>query len=471
MKKKSFLTGRERELQEFAERYETAKAENAPFYMDADDLADLADWYAIRRKYEQAMEVTEHGLRLHPGNTALLVEQAYLYLDTQNREKAKAIAQTVTEECPEATILRASILLGEGKLEETELLLDTIEDKEDLANIVDVAYMYLDMGFPQKAEGWLARGKELYADDEAYLAVRGDCHFIQGKFEEAISCYDQLIDKNPYSAPYWFGLARCYFEQSMYDKAIDACDFAIIADEEFADAYLMKGHAFFQLDNDEEAAKWYREAEKLNATAPGFMHMFVGLNKVTKGEWADALANLELAIAEYNDNSIVSLSALYANAALCLHKMGKKRKAHQYCKKAHEQDSNDLEVYLIEGRIRLEEGDHERGMQQWQQLLNMAPYADTWHEIGMCCLEMGKLEFARQAFENVQKLEPDFEGINELLTSVYMVMGDKENFRKYNSICKHPFQLEKLEEIQKWLENNNQEDLAQMMKSIFKALK
>ena len=39
-----------------------------------------------------------------------------------------------------------------------------------------------------------------------------------------------------YSAPYWFGLARCYFEQQLFDKAIEACDYAIVSDEEFADA-------------------------------------------------------------------------------------------------------------------------------------------------------------------------------------------------------------------------------------------
>ena len=53
--------------------------------------------------------------------------------------------------------------------------------------------------------------------------------------------------------PYWFGLARCYFDQQMFEKAIEACDYATVADDEFADAYLMKGHSFFQLGNEESA--------------------------------------------------------------------------------------------------------------------------------------------------------------------------------------------------------------------------
>ena len=41
MSKKNLLSGRDKELQELAEQYEAAKAENKPIYLDADDLADL----------------------------------------------------------------------------------------------------------------------------------------------------------------------------------------------------------------------------------------------------------------------------------------------------------------------------------------------------------------------------------------------------------------------------------------------
>ena len=87
MSKKNLLSGRDKELQEMAEQYEAAKAENRTIYLDADDLADLADWYAVHHKYAMATEVVEYGLGIHPDNTALLVEQAYLFLDTQHKEQ------------------------------------------------------------------------------------------------------------------------------------------------------------------------------------------------------------------------------------------------------------------------------------------------------------------------------------------------------------------------------------------------
>ena len=45
MSNKNLLSGRDKELQELAEQYELAMSAKQPFYLDADDLADLADWY------------------------------------------------------------------------------------------------------------------------------------------------------------------------------------------------------------------------------------------------------------------------------------------------------------------------------------------------------------------------------------------------------------------------------------------
>lgn len=470
MSKKNLLSGRDKELQELAEQYEAAKAENKTFYLDADDFADLADWYAIHGKYQIATEVVECGLELHPDNTALLVEQAYLYMDTQKKDKAQQIIEQISEDySSEVKVLKANLLLSEGKIGEAELLLNTIEDKEDLANIVDVSYMYIDMGYPEKALTWIERGLQHYAEEEAYIAVTADCFFAKGMIEKASFFYNKLIDKNPYSAPYWFGLARCYFEQQMFDKAIEACDYATVADEEFADAYLMKGHAFYQLGNEESAMENYILAEKHKAISPDFLHMFIGLNKISVGNWKEGYEHLEQAI-ESRSADCPTLPSLYANAALCLHKMGKKRKAHQYCKKARDLNPEEIDAYLIEGRIYMEEDKFDKAVTQWALALEHAPYADTWNEIGTYSMEIGEMSYAKLAFERVKELEPDFEGINEKLTSLYMILKDKENFMKYNQLCEHPFQLQDLEKLEQLLMSEDKEDLAKLMKSIFNSL-
>ncbi len=237
-------------------------------------------------------EIAEYGLKLHPDSTELMIEYAYLHLDNGKKAKAREIIENLPDTySPEAKVVRAHLLLSEGKLDDAEQLLDTIEDKEDLANVVDVSYMYLDMGYPDKALAWLDPVKEEYSDEEAYIAVVADCLYGKGMTEEAIPLYNRLIDMNPYSAPYWFGLARCHFEEMNFNQAIDACDYALVGDDEFADAYVMKGHCFYQLGNEDAALEYYQKAEELHGLAPEFIYTYIGLCKVSKGEWKEGYEN------------------------------------------------------------------------------------------------------------------------------------------------------------------------------------
>ena len=51
-----------KELTEIIQRYEAAKAEKRQLYLDGDQLADIADWYATERKFNDAQEVINYGL-------------------------------------------------------------------------------------------------------------------------------------------------------------------------------------------------------------------------------------------------------------------------------------------------------------------------------------------------------------------------------------------------------------------------
>lgn len=467
---KNMLSGRDRELHELAKMYESAKADNKSIYLDADDLVDLTDWYMAQNNIESATEVLDYGLKLHPDHTQLLIEKTYLLLNNRDREEAKKVFEQIKDDySPEVTILKANFLVGEGKMEEAEQLLDTLEDKDDLDNIFDVAYMYIDTGFPQKAQVWIDRGKDKYEDSEAYLAITADCLHMQGLMEQAEVYYNKLIDRNPYSANYWFGLAQCYYDRNEFDKAIEACDFALIANEEFGEAYLTKAQSFYNLGNGEKALENYALAEKYKVLSPEFLHMVWGINKLSADSWAEALSHLEQAIECQGPNSTVT-SSLYAHAAFCLYKLGDKRKAGRYFNKAHKINPEDIDAYLIEGRLYLEEGEYKKAMKKWGTALDCAPTANTWSEIGMYSMDIGELEFAKKAFEHVKEMEPDFEGVNEKLASIYLLLKDKENFTKYNQLCKRPVQLDELEELEKILQEEDQTEMAQLMKNILDAL-
>lgn len=433
----------QQELDELIANYEAAKKENKQFYLDGDQLADIADKYAADRRFDEAQEAINYGLELHPAHTDLLIQQAYLYMDIMDIQKAKNVAECITETYnPEVKVLKAEILLNEGNLDKAEELLNSIDDKESFNTILNVSYLYMDMGYPEKALPWLTNGLKLYKDDEDFLAAVADCYRSGENTDKAIYFYNKLIDKNPYDPSYWTGLAKCHFNLQEYDKAIEACDFALAADENFGEAHTTKAHCLFYLENEEEAVHEYQLALQNNSLSPDLAHMFIGLAYANLEKWESSYKSYEDALNYIgNDNSPI-LVDIYSNMAFCLSKLGRYKEAHLLCKKALKKLPQSVDIYLQEGRIYLDEDNFEGAKRCWDLALRCAPEAETLMQIGGHSLDYGMVENARLCFEQAKNLDPEYPGINGRLASVCMLMSDHDGFYRYNQLAKNPINLE-----------------------------
>lgn len=452
MGRKNSPSERERELQNLIAQYEAVKAKNESLYLDGDQLADIADLYASERKFKEAQEVITYGLGLHPGHTDLMVEQAYLFLDLNQPQKAKEVAELITDTySSNVKLLLAELLLNEGKLDAADQMLDSIEEEEknDQGILVDIVYLYTDLGYPEKGVQWLKRGAEMYKDDEDFLAATADCYGAAGAeyIEQAIVVFNKLIDKNPYNPAYWVGLAKCQFATKDFDKAIESCDFAIAADEDFGEAHIIKAHSLFHLENIEGAIVEYRKALKYKTLSPEFTYMFIGLAYTQQENWAEANESYSMALRAIEENGNGSsplLSDIYSNKALCASRQGDSEEAHRLCRLAKELAPQDAEPYLLEGRIYMEEDNFDLARAEWALALRYAPEADTWMEIGNYSLEFRMLENARFCFEQVLEEDPEYPKICEQLAAVCLVLQDHEGFKKYNAMSGDSINLDSL---------------------------
>lgn len=450
MVRKNTPPDRDKELSELIAQYEAMKTENRQIYLDGDQLADIADKYAAERRFQESQEVITYGLSLHPGNTDLMVEQAYLYLDTQKIQLAKEVADSITETYETSVkLLKAELLLNEGKLDATEMLLDTIDEQDDLDTIIEVSYLYIDMGYPEKALPWLIKGLPRYNEEEDFLAATADCYCASNQLEKAADFYNKLIDKNPYHPPYWLGLSRCQFAGQDYGKAIESVDFALAADEKYGEGHLMKAHCLFHLENEEEAIEEYKKALQYKALAPEFAYMFIGLAYNNRECWQEANDSFQRAL-EAIENSEDKMSPLltdiYTNKAITLSKLGRSAEAHELCAKAKEIDSDNSEPYLLEGNIYMDENDFESARKEWGMALHHSPEAETWYQIGTYSIDYNMIENARFCFEQALKQKPDMEGLYEQLASVCLILKDHKGFYKYNQLSNSPLNFEAMYE-------------------------
>lgn len=457
MAKKKSSSDKDNELQQLVNRYEALKAENQSFYMDADQVIELVEWYELDGNLDSAFEVLDYGMKLHPDHVGLLVAKAYLYIDQNDITKAKAVARQLKDDFSvEGIMLRSEILLLDGKLKDAELLLNNLRDANDAETYIDIACLYGDMGHTDLGIHWLKRAINLAPDHEDILLVSAEYCYTNGEYDKAIQYYNTLLDKEPYSYTYWMGLGKVYFTIKNYSKAIEASDFALISDPDAGEAYLLKAHSLFHLENPEAAVREYKLVLEKSSLAPEFIYAYIGICYTAMEDWHNASYYYEKALYT-NDDLDQSLKVdVYNNLSFSLYKSGDFQKARKICRIIQKLYPDYIDSYLLEGRMYFDEGQLQLAETSWNFILNKYP-ADsyTWTQIGEHCLEMGDLRQAKKALEKVIELDPENSSAHALLTIVYIRLKDWKNLLMIQKHFDMPIGMDIKSYIKKYYNDNS----------------
>ncbi len=82
---------------------------------------------------------------------------------------------------------------------------------------------------------------------------KGQVLFSQGRYDEALSAFDQSIQENPKNANSWNNMGFVLLHMSRYDEAIECLDVAIAMDSSLSDAWNSKAEALYSLGRYDEA--------------------------------------------------------------------------------------------------------------------------------------------------------------------------------------------------------------------------
>lgn len=448
----------DQESKKFLQEYEAAKKENRTIYMDGDQIARIAEQYTFDDKIKEAQEVIDYGLQLHPESTDILIQQAYLYLDTQNLQQAIETANSITDSFEiDVKILKAEIALNQGRLQEANELLSTIEET-DFETISSIVYLYIEMGYATELQPWLEKLQKPSDNDEDFMILWADYYFATSQIEKAIEAFNKLIDLDSFNPAYWMGLGKTYLENENFDKAIEACDFAIAADENFGEAYSCRANCYLNIDNVKAAVRDIEKTVELKVLNKKYGFMLIGVLCVENKEWeiANQYFNKLLDyLIEAQDTDPKELIDAYESLAMCTLNMNDLKSAQLWCNKIKEIDPENKEIYLIEGQAQLKDKKYDLAKASFETLLKKSPTADNWYEVGCIYTEEHMIEDAKNAFQKSYELDPNDENTLTKLSLVFLILKDVENFRKYNAKQKEPINDDVVNKILDSLEDKN----------------
>ncbi|HVZ95790.1 MAG TPA: tetratricopeptide repeat protein [Chitinophagaceae bacterium] len=261
-----------------------------------------ADLLIANRRYREALSLLDKVELLDSSNINIYILKTDAHLALENHEKA-------------ADLLERAINLFEGE-ERSELLFelaDVYDDYEEFDKVFNCLKLVLEQD---------------PTNEEALYKI---CFWTEytGRNEESIKLHQRIIDDHPYTQLAWFNLGAAFQGLKLYEKSIDAYQYAIAIDEKFdyayrnmGDAYLRLhkykeaiealqkvlelsipeeviyealGHCYEKLKNYSQARINYRKASHLNS-ADSHLYYKIALTYMSESHWDSAIKNLENAM-------------------------------------------------------------------------------------------------------------------------------------------------------------------------------
>src|SRR3954471_20833758 len=258
-------------LNELLRQYANLRKGKSHIFLDEEAFERVIDHFDDKEDLAHALEAAETGLEYFPFSSQLLVKKADILIATRHYKYALQILEqaylfdskdiniyilktdaylALDEPAKAVELLEEALHLFEGE-EKINLLFelaDVYDDYEEFDKIFDCLKLILE---------------QEPANEEALYKICFWTDFT-GRNEESIRLHMQIIDEHPYSELAWFNLAAAYQGLKLYEKAIDAYQYAIVIEEKFDYAYRNMGDAYIRLRKYKEAIEALEKVTELS---------------------------------------------------------------------------------------------------------------------------------------------------------------------------------------------------------------
>ena len=376
------------EIKELLQQFNNLKEGKPNSYIEEESFERLIDYFDDNDQLAIALEAADYAVSQYPYSAALLVRKADLLIALKQYKQALYIleqAELLDGNDTSLYILKTDAYLALDQQEKAAAILESaIQDfdgDEKIDLLFELADVYDDYENFEKVFDCLKTILEQEPNNEEALYKICFWTDFTGRNEEGIRLHQRIIEDFPFNELAWFNLAAAYQGLKLYEKAIDAYQYAVAIDEKFDYAWRNMGDAFLRL-------RKYKEAIEV-------------LEKV-----------LELARPE---------DVIYEAIGHCYDKMGNFAQARFNYRKATHLNNGDSQLLYKIACTYMNEGNWSSSIKSLEQALRAHRMQPEFNlAMGQCYMAMGNLDDAITYFGNVVRVRPkNVNGWMELLKCLF----------------------------------------------------
>ena len=146
------------EFKEALEKYEGMVKNHTPAYFDADELTDIAEYYASKGRQIEAEAAIDFALQLHPNDTDALIFRARSLAMKGRLDEAYMVMDLIEDRSDrEVRFLKADLLMEEKRMEEADHVFEELAAYEEgkLETLIDIILAYIDANQEALAKKWI----------------------------------------------------------------------------------------------------------------------------------------------------------------------------------------------------------------------------------------------------------------------------------------------------------------------------
>lgn len=243
-------------------QYESALNEGRLVYMDADELTDIAEYYMVKQREDEAYECINMARELHPDAVDPQVFLARQQLFHGRLDKAKRIANRISDQDDrEVLFLRQEIMIKEDRVDEAnrfmhEHLEDLEEDRDHF--LFDTASVFSDYNLWPEMMQWAKMLKDEFPDYDRANLLYSEALINLERGEEALPLLEKEVDKDSFNTLAWYLIAEANLSTQQMENALEALDYLLAINENHADGQLLRANCLLLMSRFDEAHQQYQ---------------------------------------------------------------------------------------------------------------------------------------------------------------------------------------------------------------------